>query len=250
MRGAGMDVGSRTVELVVLENGRVVESQIADSGFEPLAVAQRLLNGSRFDRLVATGYGRHLLEVARDVSAVTEIKAYAVGARFMFPEARTILDIGGQDSKVISLGETGQVKKFEMNDRCAAGSGKFLEIMAHRLGFTFSEFAAAALSAGRKIEISSMCTVFAESEVTSLLHRHGNLGEIARGLHASVAQRALGMLHRVSVTEPLVFAGGVALSSCMRALLEESLEMRLLVPEQPQMVGALGAAVLASRREP
>jgi len=189
--------------------------------------------------------GRHLLEVALDASTVTEIKAYAVGARFLVPQARTILDIGGQDSKAISLHESGRVLKFEMNDRCAAGTGKFLEVMARALGFPIEEFGIQALKAKKDIQISSMCTVFAESEVTSLLAKGEDRLDIALGLHRSVVRRASGMVKRVSVEGPIVFAGGVARNPCMHHLLEEALQSDILVPESPQMVGALGAALLA-----
>lgn len=169
MRYAGIDIGSRSIELVLLEDEKIIESKQADSGFDPLTRAKELLEGVEHDRIMATGYGRHLFELSFDAPTVTEIKAYAVGANALSPDVRTILDIGGQDSKAIALNENGKVIKFEMNDRCAAGTGKFLEIMAHALGFGMDEFGVEALNATKEIQISSMCTVFAESEVTSLV---------------------------------------------------------------------------------
>lgn len=246
VRCAGIDIGSRSIEVVVMEDGRVVETRQSDSGFDPLKEALRLLDGVKNDRIMATGYGRHLLEVALDAPTVTEIKAYAVGTLFLVPEARTILDIGGQDSKAISLNESGRVLKFEMNDRCAAGTGKFLEVMARALGFTIEEFGSHALKARKDIQISSMCTVFAESKVTSLLAKGEDRLDIALGLHRSVVRRAAGMLKRVSEQGPMVFAGGVARNACMHRLLEEALQTEVSVPENPQMVGALGAALLAA----
>jgi predicted CoA-substrate-specific enzyme activase len=246
MRSAGIDIGSRTIEVVVMEDGRVVETKQSDSGFDPLKEALKLLDGAQHDRIMATGYGRHLLEVALDAPTVTEIKAYAVGTLFLVPDARTILDIGGQDSKAISLSESGRVVKFEMNDRCAAGTGKFLEVMARALGFTIEEFGKQALKARKDIQISSMCTVFAESEVTSLLAKGEDRLDIALGLHRSVVRRASGMLKRVSEQGPMVFAGGVARNHCMHRLLEETLQTEVAVPENPQMVGALGAALIAA----
>jgi len=245
MRTTGIDIGSRTIEVVVMEDGRVVETRQSDSGFDPLKEALMLLDGAKRNRIMATGYGRHLLEVALDAPTVTEIKAYAVGTLYLVPETRTILDIGGQDSKAISLNESGRVLKFEMNDRCAAGTGKFLEVMARALGFTIEEFGSQALKAGKDIQISSMCTVFAESEVTSLLAKGEDRLDIALGLHRSVVRRAAGMLKRVSVDGPIVFAGGVARNPCMHHLLEDALQADTIVPENPQMVGALGAALLA-----
>ena len=246
-RCAGIDIGSRSVELVVLEGGFVASAMMTASGFDPLASAEALLEDVAYDRLIATGYGRHLLEVARDIETVTEIKAYAEGARRMHPHCRTVLDIGGQDVKAISIGENGRVQKFEMNDRCAAGSGKFLEIMAHTLGYSMEEFGAAALAATEELTLNSMCTVFAESEVTSLLHKGAAREDIALAVHHSIVKRAVGMLGRVSVTEPLLFAGGGALNPCTRKVLEKTLGIAVHVPDQPQMLGALGAALIAQR---
>jgi predicted CoA-substrate-specific enzyme activase len=245
MRVAGIDIGSRTIELVVLNQGGIVDSKQADSGFDPMAWAKELLAGVEYDRIMATGYGRHLFELSFDAPTVTEIKAYAVGARALYPEVRTILDIGGQDSKAVAVNDAGKVTKFEMNDRCAAGTGKFLEIMANTLGYSLDEFGRWALEAKKDIQISNMCTVFAESEVTSLLAKGEGRQDIALGLHRSVVRRAAGMLKRVSVEVPIVFAGGVARNVCMRRLLEKTLEKKITIPEDPQMVGAYGAALLA-----
>jgi predicted CoA-substrate-specific enzyme activase len=247
MRYAGIDIGSRTIELVVVnETGQVVLSLQADTGFDPLAEARKLIRDAPCDRMMATGYGRSLFEIAFEAPTVTEIKAHARGARDLFPHARTVLDIGGQDSKAITLGENGRVKKFEMNDRCAAGTGKFLEIMAGTLGFHIDAFGREALAAEQELAISSMCTVFAESEVTSLIARGLNRRDIARGLHGSVIRRAAGMINRVSSMGDIVFTGGVARNPCMGALLEKTLGRAILVPDDPQAVGALGAALLAA----
>lgn len=249
MKFAGIDIGSRTIELVVIENGNTVMEKMADSGFDPLVSARELLQTVQYDRLITTGYGRSLLEIAEDIETVTEIKAYAVGVRRFYPDCRTLLDIGGQDVKVISLSPEGRVRKFEMNDRCAAGSGRFLEIMARNLGYTIEEFGEEALKGTRNVRISSMCTVFAESEVTSLLHKGEDRREIALGLHRSITDRVVGMLNRIAAEEPVVFAGGVARNPCMRQLLEEALKTRVRIPEQPHMVGAYGAAMIAGQRE-
>lgn len=247
MHFAGIDIGSRSIELVVLKGSEVVDFLQADSGFDPILNAERLLEQVKYDRITATGYGRHLFELSFDTPTVTEIKAYAVGARALFPDTRTILDIGGQDSKAIALNDAGRVVKFEMNDRCAAGTGKFLEIMAQTLGYSLDQFGTEALQSTGDIRINSMCTVFAESEVISLLAKGESRQDIALGLHHSVVRRAAGMLKRVSVKEPILFAGGVALNPCMQNLLESMLDTSILIPESPQMVGALGAALLTSK---
>ena len=197
-------------------------------------------------RVIATGYGRKLFAETfgrENVSTITEIQAYALGARFLYPEAKTVLDIGGQDTKVISLSDAGKVFKFEMNDRCAAGTGKFLEFMATALQIPLESFGDYALRSDRRIQISSMCTVFAESEATSLMARGERPENIAMGLHMAIAQRTAAMLRRVGVTAPLVFAGGVAHNPCVIRLLEEELGQPIIVPENPDMVGALGAAL-------
>jgi predicted CoA-substrate-specific enzyme activase len=248
---AGIDIGSRSIELVILENGQVVESQRLPTTFDPLAQCRKILASLPPMPIIATGYGRKLiLEELPDlkINAITEIQAYALGAHHLYPEARTVLDIGGQDTKVIALTPVGKVAKFEMNDRCAAGTGKFLEFMATALQVPLGEFGAFALQADKRIQINSMCTVFAESEATSLMARGEKAANIAIGLHLAIVQRTLAMLRRVSDTPPFLFAGGVAHNACMRALLAESLNQLLIIPEEPDMVGALGAA-LHGRRE-
>ncbi len=249
MRCAGIDIGSRSMEVVVLEEGEVAAFRQAETGSAPLEQAASLLEGLSWDRLLATGYGRELAAHAFSCSTITEIKAYARGARELYPSALTVLDIGGQDCKVISLRENGRVKKFEMNDRCAAGTGKFLEIMAATLGFDIENFGERALAGRDVLKINSMCTVFAESEVVSLISRGESPGDIARALHTSVVLRAVSMLRRVGFSGKLFFAGGVARNRCMKHLLEIHLQEEVAVPEHPQRVGAYGAALLA-REEP
>jgi predicted CoA-substrate-specific enzyme activase len=247
---AGIDIGSRTIEVVVVDAaGEIISSKQADTGFDPMAAAQRLLDGIHYHRVMATGYGRNLFEVSFDAATVTEIKAHAIGARASFPQARAVLDIGGQDSKAIALFENGKVRKFEMNDRCAAGTGKFLEIMARSLGYEIGDFGREALLAEKELSISSMCTVFAESEVTSLIAKGENRREIARGLHLSVIRRAAGMINRVSDDGDIVFTGGVANNPCMAELLAEKLNRKVLIPDNPQFTGAWGAALLALQME-
>ncbi len=245
MKYAGIDIGSRSMEVVVLEDGEVVAFRQAETGHAPLEQAKTLLEGLSWDCLLATGYGRSLVAEAFQCTTATEIKAYARGARELFPDVETILDIGGQDCKVISLRENGKIKKFEMNDRCAAGTGKFLEIMAATLGFGIEEFGERALDGRDTLKINSMCTVFAESEVVSLISRGEKPEDIALALHASVAFRASSMLRRIGSSEKLLFAGGVARNACMSKLLEKLLQHQVMVPEYPQRVGAYGAALLA-----
>lgn len=244
-RFAGIDIGSRTIELVVIDPEKQVTHRIkADTGFDPMAEAKRMIDGIAYDGIMATGYGRNLFEIAFEAPTVTEIKAHARGARAFFPEARGVLDIGGQDSKAIALLDNGKVRKFEMNDRCAAGTGKFLEIMARTLGYDIDAFGKEALQAQKELTISSMCTVFAESEVTSLIAKGRDRQEIALGLHASVMRRVAAMIQRVAPEGDIVFTGGVANNPCLRTLLAQKLGRNIVFPESPQFAGALGAALL------
>ncbi len=242
----GIDIGSRSIELVVLNDSHPVEELKVPTTFDPVAQCRKLLGEVSADRVVATGYGRKLFAekfAALQVTTITEIQAYALGARFLFPQARSILDIGGQDTKAILLTDAGKVAKFEMNDRCAAGTGKFLEFMATALQVPLEAFGDFALQSDRRIQISSMCTVFAESEATSLMARGERAENIAMGLHLAIGQRTLAMLGRVGREFPLVFGGGVAHNPCMRKILEEQLQQAVLIPPGPDMLGALGAAL-------
>jgi predicted CoA-substrate-specific enzyme activase len=245
----GLDMGSRTIALVEWDRARIVRAKVVDTGTDPLGNARALLSGRVFDRLVATGYGRHLAaerELADEV--ISEIKAYGMGASHLYPDASTVLDIGGQDSKVIRVGPGGRVFRFEMNDRCAAGTGRFLENMARTLGMEVEAFGPHALLAdGHPVRISSMCTVFAESEVVSLIAGGKDSHHVALGLHQAIVDRIGGMVRRVGVHERFVFAGGVAYNPCMQKLFAETLGVSLTVPDNPQIVGALGAALHAAQ---
>lgn len=243
MRTAGLDIGSRTVKLAVVEGGNLVLSRKAESSYDPLDASTELLKDVSYQSLVVTGYGRHMFSEHHDCQVISEIVAFAAGARVLFPDCQAVLDIGGQDTKVISLDGGGRVLKFEMNDRCAAGTGRFLEIMASALRYPLSDFGTAALRSERAEKISSMCTVFAESEVVSLLARGARREEVALGIHEAISQRSLTMLGRLPPMTNLVFAGGVAHNQCIRHLLSRSLGIPLLIPDDPQIVGALGAAV-------
>ncbi len=245
MTHAGVDIGSRTIVLVEFDDG-LKDSTIIDTGASPLSRCGRLLEGKSYDRVVATGYGRHLAASTFADEVVSEITAYAVGARYLHPDCRTVIDVGGQDCKAALLSEDGNVRRFEMNDRCAAGTGRFLEVMAGALELDIGRLGEHALSADSMTPVNSLCTVFAESEVVSLIARGEDSRAIALGLHDAVATRIAAMARRIDPKERTVFAGGGALNVCLRRLLARKLDVGLTVPEQPQIVGALGAALLAS----
>jgi (R)-2-hydroxyacyl-CoA dehydratese activating ATPase len=242
---AGLDVGSRTIKLVLFDCGKIIHSDVVDSGLKPLDRCRRLLAGRSFDKLMVTGYGRDLVAPELSGATISEISAQAAASRYLYPDAGSVIDIGGQDSKVIRLSATG-VQKFEMNDRCAAGTGKFLEIMARALELSIDEFAKTALDADRSVTLNSLCTVFAESEVVSLINKGEDAHAIALGLHQAVASRLSSMAKRVGLADRLVFSGGGAKNPCLVKLLEEKLGLKITVPDEPQITAALGAAIIAA----
>lgn len=250
MISAGIDIGSRTIALVTLNGLEETQTLLGDTGYTPLETAKRMiasLGNKSF--ITATGYGRHSAKADFAHKVITEIKAHALGVFHLFPAAKTVLDIGGQDMKVILL-EKGKVLDFQMNDKCSAGTGKFIEVMAGALGYNSTrEFGIDSLLGNEAPKISSMCTVFAESEAVTLLHGGTNRRDIGRALHLSVVERAVGLLQRVGYEQPLVFTGGVALNPCIINLLREKINGEVIVPAQPQLVGALGAALAGLNKE-
>ena len=239
----GIDLGSRTIKLAVLKDGQLAEWQVVESSFKPHLQSQELLKAYPAKSIVATGYGRHLAKKHFAQGMITEIKAHALGARHLFPGCRTILDVGGQDSKVISLDALGKVSNFQMNDKCAAGTGKFLEMMAGSLGYELGKFGDAASESSAALRIGNMCAVFAESEVVSLRNDGHSPEDIAYAVHLSVVDRVTAMLERIGITGELVFSGGVANNRCIVQLLEKKLGIPVQVPKVPDIVGALGAAL-------
>jgi predicted CoA-substrate-specific enzyme activase len=250
VRVAGIDIGSRTVKVVLLKEGDLLDRRVLPNSHDPVETCRSALEGLAYDRIVGTGYGRHLFRQYWDCEVVTEIRAVAVGTRFLGAGARTILDVGGQDTKAIALAPDGGVRKFEMNDRCAAGTGRFLEVMASALSYAMPDFIEASIRAPRSQKLSSMCTVFAESEVVSSVARGVPREELALGVHEAIAARSVGLLRRVPIEDDVVFCGGVALNACIRGLIERESARRIVVPDEPQIVAALGCALLGAAASP
>jgi predicted CoA-substrate-specific enzyme activase len=244
-RYLGIDIGSRTIKVALIERDKIIDYKVEDTGIDFLKKSREMLKGYKPYRVVATGYGRNLAKGDYAHGVISEIKAHAMGARHLFPKCRTVLDVGGQDSKVISLEEDGTVKHFELNDRCAAGTGKFLEVMAKTLGFSIEEFGKKALRAKSPTKITNVCTVFTESEVISLLSQGVDPRDIAFGLHQAIVDRLKGMLVRIGVNGDVVFSGGAARNACLRSLLEEALEKKFKVYRCPEIIGAMGCALVA-----
>ncbi|HMK59816.1 MAG TPA: acyl-CoA dehydratase activase [Dissulfurispiraceae bacterium] len=252
MISAGIDIGSRYIKYVLAEDGNIIATEKKETGHDPLGTCHSIIAHSarkRPERIVATGYGRYLLEVHGDIHTITEIKAVAKGAREVFSSCRTIIDIGGQDTKVIALDGKGIVSGFEMNDRCAAGTGRFLEIMARTLGFSIDEFGRSCSvhkDVTKAIKINSMCTVFAESEVVGLIAKGVPRDEIAAAIHESIASRVISLVKRIRINGGVVFAGGCAMNHCLAKCLSERLQKPLQISDRPDMLAALGAAIYAA----
>lgn len=247
----GLDVGSTTTKIVgVDQDGRVTWHQLEFTDPHTSEQVERFLTSACQQvgslegiPLVATGYGRRL--VSQAARQVTEITCHASGIYREFQHGGTLVDIGGQDSKIIRISPQGRVLDFAMNDKCAAGTGRFLENTANRLQVALSQLGEEALSANQEVSISSTCTVFAESEVVSLIANGIPLPSILRGLHRSLIKRIVAMIRTVGLVPPLMLSGGVALNPAIRFLLEEETKEKVLLPQYPQLVGAQGAALIA-----
>ena len=250
---AGIDSGSTTTNMVVLDaNETLLAFSIVRTGPRAQMGAQAALEDvckqlnikkEDFAAIVATGYGRNNIPFATDTR--TEITCHARGAHFLNPAVRTIIDIGGQDSKIINLDETGHVTGFMMNDKCAAGTGRFLEMMARTLELDMAEMSRRGLTWDKELTISSMCTVFAESEVISLIADNHTDSDIIHGLNKSIAGKTAAMAARAKGLPPYMMTGGVARNRGVVQALEEKLGAKLFISENPDLCGALGAALFA-----
>lgn len=244
----GIDVGSATTKLVAVDaSGRIVWHALEPTEPRIEDQVQRLWTSApeaeRRMTLVATGYGRKLVRPA--ARAVTEVTCHARGVYRALGHGGTLVDIGGQDSKVICIGPAGEVVDFAMNDKCAAGTGRFLENTAQRLGVALERLGETCLSAQDEVTITNTCTVFAESEIVSLLAHGVAVGPILKGVHRSLIRRMVAMIRSVGLTPPLMLSGGVVLNPAIARMLEEETGAPVVVPPQPQLMGAYGAALTA-----
>lgn len=251
----GIDAGSRTIKAVLLSNScEIVESGVVDQGVKQAELAESLaedlmskagLSRESIAMTVATGYGRDHIELAN--TTFSEITCHARGAAHVLPSARTIIDIGGQDSKLIKLDEKGRVHDFAMNDRCAAGTGRFLEVVANRLEVPLEELDRLAEDSKSPCIISSTCVVFAETEIIGLLAQEILPADIAAGIFAAIASRVQAMAGR-RIGEPVVMTGGAALFKGLHHALEQDFGVTIEVVENPRLAGALGAALIAKNK--
>ncbi len=249
MQVMGIDVGSTYLKIVLFSEGGLAFFEKDLTSYQPLEKCLYYIEKYSPDLVVATGYGRKLVQNNIPNSlTLSEIKAFAIGAKFIYPKARTILDIGGQDTKVISLDEEGKVVKFEMNDRCSAGTGRFLEIMCRALGYQIEELNLLELDEEVKVKISSLCTVFAESEVISLIAQGVPREEIIKSVHYAVVNKVISMLKRISIKEDFIFAGGCSQNRILKNFLEKQLKIKVITLDLSPFLGAIGAGIFGLQR--
>ena len=250
----GIDIGAASAKAVIIRGGNSVARAVMETGPSVERVADILLkqvlaasglSSADLNGVVATGYGRTSVRFAD--KKVTEITCHARGVNHLMPEARTVIDIGGQDSKAMRIDGQGRVIDFIMNDKCAAGTGRFLEVMAGALELPIDDLGSRSIAGLNPCLISSLCTVFAESEVVFLRGEGRSPEDIAAGIHIAIAGRIATMISQMGLEEMAVLTGGVALNrGVVRALCDE-LQVSVRVPEQPQLTGALGAALIAAQ---
>jgi (R)-2-hydroxyacyl-CoA dehydratese activating ATPase len=252
-RYLGVDLGSTTAKAVVVDDaGTIQASSIVQMGAVSRAGMQRAVDAALADAglrpadlagTVSTGYGRRLVPLAQ--RSFTEITCHARGTAAMVPGARLVIDIGGQDSKAITIDPNGLVEEFAMNDRCASGTGRFYEVLARAIECDLSDLGALALRGSNDLEVSSMCATFAETEIVSLLAQDLAVEDIASSVHRAISARTLALVAQVGKRFPAVLTGGVARNPAARHFLAQALDHEVLVPEHPQITGAYGAALLA-----
>ncbi len=253
---AGIDIGSISTKAAILSDGKLLGTKIIFTGYNAeqagLDVYDSLLSDLGLTRdsiasVVSTGYGRNSVKFA--AKSITEISCHGAGAFFQNPEVRAVIDIGGQDSKALLLDNDGKVRDFVMNDKCAAGTGRFLEVMARALQVDLDDFGSISHLSDIPSKISSICTVFAESEVISLISKGESREKIISGIHESIASRVASLAGRIGRAEPLMMTGGVAKNRGLVAALEKKLGVHIIVTEYAQVNGAIGAAVLAANQK-
>jgi len=253
---AGIDIGSVTAKTVILNHTEsilaysIIDEGIVNEQSAILSLREALkkagFSRDKLQKIVTTGYGRDLVTF-KDRS-ITEISCHAMGAHFLLPEVKTIIDIGGQDSKAIALDVDGKVRGFQMNDKCAAGTGRFLEVMSRALKLSLMEMGELASHSQNPCQVSSMCTVFAESEIISLAAQGFSKSDIIAGLYESIARRTVSLISSIQVCPKVMMTGGVAKNIQLVKVLERVTQTEIIVSHEPQITGALGAALIARQQ--
>ena len=249
---AGIDMGSKTIKVVIVDDNKVIAQSIAEGGLEEKkaaedafgeALAKARIKREDIQRVVATGAGRKVAPYADD--EITEVGADAKGTNFLFPSARTVIDVGAEEGRGIKCDENGRVLDFAINEKCAAGSGAFTEAMARALEVSLEEFGDISLKSTTSIPMNAQCAVFAESEVVSLIHAKTAKEDIARAVHDAIADRVISMTRRVGIENDVVIIGGLAHNIGFIDAMKRGLQIAPLLPDEPEFVGALGAALAA-----
>jgi predicted CoA-substrate-specific enzyme activase len=255
MHVAGVDIGSLTAKAVILEGNTIKATSLVPTGHNSRQAGRRTLDEAlqkagvaegALSCLVATGYGRMAVDFS--ANTVTEITCHARGAYHTNPEVRSVIDLGGQDSKAIAVDTAGKVRDFVMNDKCSAGTGRFLEVMAHALEIPLDDLGPLSLQSSSPAAISSVCTVFAESEVVSRVAEGVSKVDIVAGIHQAIASRIYAMAARIPIRQEIVMTGGVARNRGVVSALEKRFGSSIIVPDMPQHTGALGAALIAAEQ--
>lgn len=252
MTVAGIDIGAKTTKVLIAEDGRVLvqllvltgleTKQTVETAFEQ-ALQQASLSREKIARITVTGVGKQ--EFPLEHTEVSEVKADARGAVFLFPSARTVIDVGAEEGRGIKCSQAGRVVDFTLNEKCAAGSGSFTEAMARALEVPLEELGELSRQSTQQIPMNAQCAVFAESEVVSLLHAKTLKADIAKAVHDAIASRISSMARKIGIEQEVVLIGGVAKNLGFIDSLKTDLSLHLLVPEEPEFVGALGAALIA-----
>jgi len=248
----GIDIGSTTSKCIILKDGKDIISKslirVGAGTSGPTRAIKAVLEGCNLTKedmsyILATGYGRNSIDLID--SEMSELSCHAKAAYFLFPDVRTVIDIGGQDAKVLRINDKGMLDNFAMNDKCAAGTGRFLDVMARVLEVKIGDLEHLSAQSTKVVNISSTCTVFAESEVISQLSNNSNICDIVRGIHRSIADRVAGLAKRVGIEDAIVMSGGVARNKGVVIALEEELGKKIYTSPLAQYAGALGAALYA-----
>jgi predicted CoA-substrate-specific enzyme activase len=248
----GIDVGHQSVNAVILENDRIISQATQVIAGEVEAAAKTVfsgildqagMNAERIERLFATGVGRERITFANGNR--TEMLCHVKGSHWLFPSARTVIDVGAEGSRILRCNSEGNLTNFVMNDKCASGAGIFLETVAEMMQIPLSEMGPFSLNSSKEVVLTTTCAVFAESEIVAEIHRGSAKEDIIAGVHESIAVKIAAVTNRVGIAADFIFTGGVALNIGVIRALEKQLEFDIQVPKDPEIVGALGAAILA-----
>ncbi len=252
---AGIDMGIQNVKVVIMKDGKILSYSLVPSGFEPGKAAEQAfkdalkkakINNDAVEHVTATGVGVEMAPIAE--SKVSMIAADAKAGVYLYSSVRTVIDVGAEEARVIKCDEKGSVLDFALNERCAAGSGAFIEAMARALEVKVEDMGALSLKAKGTVSISATCVIFGESDVVSLIHKQEPKHEIARAIYDALAERIISMVHRVGLTPDIALVGGVAKDVGFTAALKRKLEMEVLIHENPEFAGAIGAALYAMEK--